>query len=87
MTATLASAPRTLADAAISTAATQNMSCASGVCAPTASDAVPNVGDLESLLASGNVEVTTTGSEVEAAETNSARSLRRSELWSRCRLL
>jgi hypothetical protein len=46
----------------ISSGATSNMSCANGICAPTATDAVLNVGDLESLLASGNVEVTTTGS-------------------------
>jgi len=50
----------------ISTAATQNMNCSAGVCMPTASDAVLNVGDLESLLASGNLEVTTTGSGVQA---------------------
>jgi hypothetical protein len=42
------------------------MSCVSGVCAPTASDAVLNVGDLEALLASGYVSVTTTGSGVQA---------------------
>ncbi|MGH7224418.1 MAG: hypothetical protein ACRELF_14405, partial [Gemmataceae bacterium] len=54
------------ADVTISTAATQDMSCSGGVCAPTAKDAVLNVGDLESLLASGNVEVTTTGSGVQA---------------------
>jgi hypothetical protein len=50
----------------ISTAATQNMSCSGGVCAPTATAAVLNVGDLEALLASGNVTVTTTGSGVES---------------------
>lgn len=54
------------ADVTISTAATQNMNCANGVCSPTASDAVLNVADLESLLVSGNVEVTTTGSGVQA---------------------
>ncbi|HEY3777022.1 MAG TPA: hypothetical protein VGL35_03095 [Rhizomicrobium sp.] len=42
------------------------MNCSGGVCAPTATDAVLNVGDLETLLASGNVTVTTTGSGVEA---------------------
>src|SRR5580692_2661972 len=46
----------------ISAAATQNMSCSNGICAPTASDAVLNVTDLENLLASANTEVTTTGS-------------------------
>jgi len=50
----------------ISTAATQNIDCSGGICAPTASDAVLNVGDLETLLASGNVEVTTTGAGVQA---------------------
>lgn len=49
------------ADVMISTAATSNMSCAEGVCSPTASDAVLNAGDLETLLASSNVTVTTTG--------------------------
>jgi hypothetical protein len=59
----------------ISGDATQNMSCSGGVCSPTASDAVLNVTDLENLLDSGSLEVTTTGSggvqagdvEVEAA--------------------
>ncbi len=42
------------------------MACSAGVCAPTAADAVLNTGDLENLLASGNVKVTTTGSGVQA---------------------
>jgi hypothetical protein len=46
----------------ISSAATQDMSCSAGVCAPTATDAVLNATDLENLLASGNLTVTTTGS-------------------------
>src|SRR5689334_221156 len=50
----------------ISSAPTQNMTCSSGVCAPTSADAVLNVTDLESLLASGNVTVTTTGAGVQA---------------------
>jgi hypothetical protein len=50
----------------ISTAATQNMTCSGGVCAPTATKAVLNVNDLETLLASGNVTVTTTGAGVQA---------------------
>ena len=50
------------ADVTISTDTTQNMTCSGGVCAPTASSAVLNVNDLEGYLASGNVEVTTTGS-------------------------
>ena len=50
------------ADVTISTDTTQNMTCSGGICAPTASSAVLNVNDLENLLASGNVEVTTTGS-------------------------
>ena len=54
------------ADVTISADATSNMSCSAGVCSPTAVDAVLNVSDLENLLASGNVEVTTTGSGVQA---------------------
>src|SRR5215469_16043219 len=50
----------------ISNAATQNMSCSAGVCEPTAANAVLNTGDLETMLASGNATVTTTGSGVEA---------------------
>jgi hypothetical protein len=46
----------------ISTSATQNMSCAGGVCSPTATNAVLNVSDLENLLASGSVNVATAGS-------------------------
>ena len=59
---TALTASHALADVTISSAATQNMSCAAGVCQPTATSAVLNVTDLENLLASGNVEVTTTGS-------------------------
>jgi hypothetical protein len=55
------------ADVKISSAATQNITCSAGVCAPTAMDAVLNVDDLESFLASGNIEVTTTGSGVQAS--------------------
>ncbi|HEX3431633.1 MAG TPA: GLUG motif-containing protein [Rhizomicrobium sp.] len=54
----------------ISTAATQNMSCTGGICAPTATDAVLNVTDLENLLASGNLTVTTTGSGVQGYDVN-----------------
>src|SRR5580700_9177352 len=54
------------ADVTISSAATENMTCSGGVCAPTATDAVLNVGDLENLLAAGGVTVTTTGSGVQA---------------------
>src|SRR5579862_4694558 len=50
----------------ISNAATANMSCSAGVCEPTAANAVLNAGDLETMLASGNATVTTTGSGVEA---------------------
>ncbi|HEX4158130.1 MAG TPA: GLUG motif-containing protein [Rhizomicrobium sp.] len=55
-------APTAQAAVVISSDATQDMSCSNGVCAPTASDAVLNVADLESLLGSGSVEVTSTGS-------------------------
>jgi hypothetical protein len=63
---TLLSAPAAQADVTISAAQTQNMSCSAGVCSPTASSAVLNAGDLETLLASGNVEVTSTGAGVQA---------------------
>src|SRR5579862_3534414 len=46
----------------ISSNQTQNMTCSGGVCRPTATKAVLNVGDLTTMLASGNVTVTTTGS-------------------------
>jgi len=54
------------ADVTISSAPTQDMNCSGGVCAPTGKKAVLNVGDLQILLSSGNVEVTTTGSGVQA---------------------
>jgi hypothetical protein len=53
----------------ISTAATSNMSCVSGVCTPTATNAVLNVNDLTTMLGSGNVEVNTgTGSLAQQVE-------------------
>lgn len=64
--ATFIVAPAALADIMISTAQTQNMTCSGGVCTPTTVAAVLNVGDLQTMLASGNVEVTTTGSGVQA---------------------
>src|SRR5437667_5614640 len=54
------------AEVTISSAPTENMNCAGGVCAPLAKKAVLNVVDLENLLASGNVEITTTGAGVQA---------------------
>jgi hypothetical protein len=54
------------ANVIISDAATAKMTCAGGVCSPTATDAVLNVQDLEALLASGNATVTTTGAGVQA---------------------
>jgi hypothetical protein len=47
------------ADVMISTAPTQNMSCSGGVCSPTAPSAVLNARDLATMLASGDVKVTT----------------------------
>ena len=41
----------------ISTKPTQNMTCAGGVCTPTAKKAVLNAGDLASMLASGDVTI------------------------------
>lgn len=61
-----AMAPGSLANVAISTAQTQNMVCSAGVCTPTATNAVLNVTDLENLLAASNIEITTTGSGVQA---------------------
>jgi hypothetical protein len=49
------------ADVLISSDATQNMTCSNGICSPTAADAVLNVGDLEGLLESGDLIITTTG--------------------------
>jgi hypothetical protein len=43
----------------ISTAATKNMSCSSGVCSPTEKKAVLNVNDLTNMLAAGDVKITT----------------------------
>jgi hypothetical protein len=62
----LAAAGGANADVVISSAATSNVTCSGGVCAPTAKNAVLNVADLENLLASGNVKVTTSGSGVQA---------------------
>jgi hypothetical protein len=50
----------------ISTKPTAKMTCSGGVCSPTATNAVLNAGDLETLLASGNVMVTTTGANAQA---------------------
>jgi hypothetical protein len=67
----------TVSDAAvtISSDATQDMVCSAGVCSPTATDAVLNVSDLENLLASGGVSVTTTGSGVQAGDIEVAAAL------------
>ena len=62
LAAMIALASPSQASVTISTGTTQNMSCSGGVCQPTATTAVLNVNDLEGYLASGNVEVTTTGS-------------------------
>ena len=45
----------------ISSGATTNIACVSGVCAPSKKSAVLNVTQLQSLLAAGNVTVTTAG--------------------------
>jgi hypothetical protein len=47
------------ADLSISNKPTQNMSCDAGLCVPTAKKAVLNIGDLQAMLASGDVAVTT----------------------------
>ena len=46
----------------ISAGATLNIACASGVCTPTKKGAVLNVTQLDGMLASGNVKITTGGS-------------------------
>jgi hypothetical protein len=46
----------------ISSAATENITCASGVCAPSKRSAILNVIQLQTMLASGNVKVTSAGS-------------------------
>jgi GLUG motif-containing protein len=61
LAATLAGTAASHAAVTISTAATSNMSCASGVCTPTAANAVLNVTDLENMLASANLTVNTGG--------------------------
>jgi len=59
----LCMAPAAHAAVTISSAATSNMNCTGGVCSPTAKNAVLNVGDLTTMLASGSVSVNTgTGS-------------------------
>jgi hypothetical protein len=47
----------------ISKQPTSNMSCSAGFCTPTAATAILNVNQLESLLASGSVTITTGGAE------------------------
>src|SRR5579862_9481667 len=54
------------ADVQISTAPSKNISCSNGICAPTAASALLNVSDLETMLASGDVSVTTAGAGVQA---------------------
>lgn len=51
------------ADVFISRQPTSNMSCSAGFCTPTAATAILNVSQLESLLASGSVTITTAGAE------------------------
>jgi hypothetical protein len=63
-------APATVqAGVTISAAATKNMVCTSGVCSPNHKDAVLNITDLQDLLATSNVKVTT-GTGALAAETS-----------------
>lgn len=65
----------TRAAVTISSDQTQNMTCANDICQPTAQDAILNVTDLENLLVSGNIEVTTTGSGVQADDINASAAL------------
>ena len=73
--ALVATAVPAIADVTISSAATQNMSCAAGLCSPTAPAAVLNVKDLQSLLAGGAVKVITTGAGVQATSIRLATNL------------
>jgi hypothetical protein len=66
LAAALVSGGGAQASVTISSGETQNMTCFGGVCTPTASDAVLNTNDLQSLLATDNVKVVTTGSGVQA---------------------
>jgi hypothetical protein len=59
------SVPAAHAAVAISSAATTNITCVSGVCTPTAPNAVLNVSDLQSMLASGNVSIEAAGEPVD----------------------
>src|SRR5438045_830853 len=59
LAAVLAGAGAANAEVAISSKATANMSCVSGVCTPTAKKAVLNVTDLTNMLAAGDVKVMT----------------------------
>src|SRR5256885_15621000 len=59
LAAVLAGAGAANADVVISSKATANMSCAAGVCSPTAAKALLNATDLTNMLASGDVKVTT----------------------------
>jgi hypothetical protein len=60
----------TSAQAAVTISArpTSNVTCSGGVCSPTATRAVLSASDLETMLASGDVIVTTTGSGVQARD-------------------
>ena len=75
LAATLTFGAAANATVTISSRQTQNMNCSGGVCSPTATKAVLNVGDLQNMLASGNVEVITTASGVEASDIELATAL------------
>src|SRR5690349_9224016 len=59
VTAWIAPLSTASADVVISLHSTKNMSCAGGVCTPTAKNAVLNVTDLTNMLQSGNLTVAT----------------------------
>jgi hypothetical protein len=52
------------ADVVISSSATLNVTCSSGVCTPTSANAVLNVGELQTLLANSNVKLAASGEPV-----------------------
>jgi hypothetical protein len=54
------------ADVVISSQATANITCSGGVCRPTDTSAILNVGDLVTMLSAGNVTVSTSNGSTEA---------------------
>jgi len=64
--AAVAGATGAQANFIISKAPTQNVSCSNGLCVPIGRDPVLNVGDLQALLAAGNIEINTDNGKIHA---------------------